>query len=62
MLLLLCWVPEAPIVGAWTAGESLGMRCAWLDWLQWNEALALICEYHLAAALYLVSHASAALP
>ena len=24
MLLLLCWVPEAPIAGAWTAGLSLG--------------------------------------
>jgi hypothetical protein len=24
VLLLLCWVPEAPIAGAWTAGLSLG--------------------------------------
>ena len=24
MLLLLCWVPGAPIAGAWTAGWSLG--------------------------------------
>ena len=24
MLLLLCWVPDAPIAGAWTAGLSLG--------------------------------------
>jgi hypothetical protein len=62
LLLLICWVPEAALVGAWTAGLSLGMRCAWLDWLQWHEVLALIYEYHLAAALYLVSRAVATLP
>jgi len=28
MLLLLCWIPESPTMGAWTAGKSLGMRCA----------------------------------
>ena len=51
MLLLLCWVPEAPIMGAWTAGESLGMRCARMHWLRWQRALALIREYRLAAVL-----------
>ena len=62
MLLLLCWVPEAPIVGAWTAGKSLGMRCARVNWLRWQRALALIREYRLAADLCLVSCAAATLP
>ena len=55
LLLLLSWVPEAALVGAWTAGLSLGMRFPWLIALLWQWTLALIREYRPDVALYATS-------